>query len=98
MTPARGRHDVDATRERGLVGAPGDPEAFAEWVGPMLRPIACLAARLAPQVERDDLVQEVLVRAWAKRHQYDPSRGTPSAWLLAITADLAGKARRRFRP
>jgi len=89
---------VDATRERPLTGAPDDPDAFAKWVLPLTRPIAYLAARLAPQVERDDLVQEVLARAWAKRHQYDPARGTPSAWLLAITADLAGKARRRYRP
>jgi RNA polymerase sigma factor (sigma-70 family) len=94
----RGRQDVDATREQTLTGAPDDPEAFAQWVLPLTRPIAYLAARLAPQVERDDLVQEVFARAWAKRHQYDPARGTPSAWVLAITADLAGKARRRFRP
>jgi RNA polymerase sigma-70 factor (ECF subfamily) len=89
---------VDATREQTLTGAPDDPDAFARWILPLTRPIAYLAARLAPRVERDDLVQEVLARAWAKRHQYDPARGTPSAWLLAITADLAGKARRRFRP
>ena len=45
--------------------------------------------------DRDDVVQEALVRAWTKRRLYDPTRGTASAWLLAITADQAGKARRR---
>jgi hypothetical protein len=30
-----------------------------------------------------------------KRRQYDTGRGTPSAWLLAITADQARQARRR---
>jgi len=57
--------------------------------------MARLAARLAPAADRDDVVQEALVRAWTKRRLYDPGRGTPAAWLLAITADQAGKARRR---
>jgi RNA polymerase sigma factor (sigma-70 family) len=77
--------------------APHDPEDFGVWVQPFLGPIAHLAGRLAPGADRDDIVQEVLARAWVKRHLYDPARGTPSAWLLAITADLAGKARRRVR-
>ncbi|MEU4394705.1 RNA polymerase sigma factor [Kribbella sp. NPDC023855] len=47
---------------------------------------------------RDDIVQEALTRAWLKRDQYDGSRGTASAWLLAITADQARKAVRRLRP
>lgn len=78
-------------------GAPDDPDGFGAWVLPFLGPIAHLAARLAPGADRDDIVQDVLARAWAKRQLYDPARGTPSAWLLAITADLAVKARRRIR-
>jgi RNA polymerase sigma-70 factor (ECF subfamily) len=54
-----------------------------------------LAARLAPDADRDDVVQEALARAWAKRRQLDPERGALSSWLLAITADQAAKARRR---
>lgn len=57
-----------------------------------------LAARLAPDADRDDVVQEALVRAWRKRDQYDESRGTAATWLLAITADQARRARRRRRP
>ncbi len=57
-----------------------------------------LAARLAPNADREDVVQEAMVRAWRKRDQYDQSRGTPAAWLLAITADQARRARRRQRP
>ena len=60
--------------------------------------MARLAGRLAPDLDRDDIVQEALVRAWQKRRQFDPSRGTPAAWLLAITADQARRARRRRRP
>jgi RNA polymerase sigma-70 factor (ECF subfamily) len=33
-----------------------------------------------------------------KRHQYDGTRGAPSSWLLAITADQSRKAARRLRP
>ncbi|MFS8104287.1 RNA polymerase sigma factor [Lentzea alba] len=72
-----------------------DREEFAGWVSPHLAAMARLAARLAPDADRDDVVQEALVRAWLKRHQFDPQRGTPSARLLAITADQAGKARSR---
>jgi len=57
--------------------------------------MARLAARLAPDGDRDDVVQEALTRAWQKRRQFDVTRGTPAAWLLAITADRARQARRR---
>lgn len=76
---------------------PDDPVAFGAWVRPYCGPIAHLISRLAPHAERDDLVQEVLLRAWKKRSLYDPARGTPSTWLLAIAADQAAKSRRRWR-
>jgi RNA polymerase sigma-70 factor (ECF subfamily) len=60
--------------------------------------MARLAARLAVGADRDDIVQESLARAWMKRHQYDGTRGAPSSWLLAITADQFRKAARRLRP
>lgn len=78
--------------------APDTAEAYADWVRPHLQAMARLAARLAPEADRDDIVQEALARAWRKRHQYDAKRGTPAAWLLAITADQARQARRRRRP
>ncbi len=81
-----------------ISGAPSTAEAFAGWVRPQLPAMARLAARLAPSAERDDVVQEALIRAWRKRDQFDPRRGTPAAWLLAITADQARQARRRQRP
>lgn len=74
---------------------PGEADGFAGWVRPHLPAMARLAARLAPGADRDDVVQDALVRAWTKRRQYDPARGTPSAWLLAIVADQARRARRR---
>lgn len=85
---------VDDTRDGGL----DTPADFAAWVEPELSKMSRLAARLAPDADRDDVVQEALVRAWRKRDQYNPSRGTAATWLLAITADQARRARRMRRP
>jgi RNA polymerase sigma factor (sigma-70 family) len=89
-----------------IVGALDDAEArapdsrteFVAWVQPHLMLIAHLAGRLAPAGERDDVIQNALTRAWLMRAKFDPRRGTPSAWLLAITADQARQAKRRQRP
>lgn len=72
--------------------------AFAEWVSPHLAVMGSLAARLASDGERDDVVQEALLRAWKKRSQYDSKRGSVRTWLLAIIADQARRSRRRARP
>ena len=60
--------------------------------------MANLAARLAGPAERDDVVQEALTRAWRKRDQFEPARGTARAWLLAIVADRSRRTWRRRRP
>jgi RNA polymerase sigma-70 factor (ECF subfamily) len=73
-------------------------DEFAHWVHPHLEAMARLAARVGDPAERDDLVQESLTRAWRKWSTFDPERGTPRSWLLAIVADQARKARRRRRP
>lgn len=72
-------------------------DEFEGWVRPHLPAIARLAARLAPAADRDDVIQEAIVRAWVKRTLFDPRRGSAAAWLLAITADQARKARGRTR-
>jgi RNA polymerase sigma factor (sigma-70 family) len=71
-----------------------DPAGFAAWVGPSLVAMKRLARRLAPHAEADDIVQDALARAWAKRAQFDPERGAPATWLLAIVADQARSSRR----
>lgn len=68
---------------------------FTAWALPHLSAMTRLAARLSSDADRDDVVQDALLRAWGKRGQFDPGRGSPSAWLLAITADQARKSRRR---
>jgi RNA polymerase sigma-70 factor (ECF subfamily) len=79
-----------------VAGTPVASEV-AEWVRPALLAMPRLARRLAPgagPAGADDIVQDALVRAWTKWHLYDPERGTPTTWLLAITADRAREARR----
>jgi RNA polymerase sigma factor (sigma-70 family) len=71
-----------------------DPAGFAAWVGPSLVAMTRLARRLAPHADPEDVVQDALTRAWTKRAQFDPSRGTATTWLLAIVADQARASRR----
>jgi RNA polymerase sigma-70 factor (ECF subfamily) len=68
--------------------------SFADWVRPALLAMTRLARRLAPEAEAEDVVQDSLARAWEKWSSYDAARGTPTVWLLAITADRARDARR----
>src|SRR3954469_9421603 len=76
------------------VAATVDAAEFADWTRPALVAMSRLARRLAPNADPDDVVQESLARAWQKRGQFDPARGTPTTWLLAILADQARSARR----
>ncbi len=70
------------------------PDEFGVWARPSVLAMTRLARRLAPQADPDDIVQNALTRAWQKRAQFDPDRGTATTWLLAITADQARAARR----
>ncbi len=71
---------------------------FDSWVAPHLAVMGRVAARLAPSADRDDVVQEALSRAWRRRGTYDATRGTAAAWLCAIVAGEARRARGRVRP
>ena len=86
--------DLETGAGEVALGAPADPGAFAAWVAPSVPAMTRLARRLGPPHDADDVVQDALTRAWQKRAQFDPTRGTPTAWLLAIVADQARNARR----
>lgn len=58
-------------------------------MAPHLGRMALVAARLGPAGERDDIMQEALMRAWRHRRKYKPDRGALSSWLVAITANVA---------
>jgi RNA polymerase sigma-70 factor, ECF subfamily len=88
--------DDDVRRLASLRGSDAAArEAFWQSVRPHSAAMARLAARLSPDADRDEIVQEALARAWQKRATFDPERGAFAAWLLAITADRARHARRR---
>ena len=73
-------------------------DGFAAWVEPHLVAMNLLAARLVASADREDVVQESLVRAWRRRSTYDASRGSAASWLLAIVSDQARRRRTRMRP
>jgi RNA polymerase sigma factor (sigma-70 family) len=72
-----------------------DAADFARWVEPHWSSMARLSARHSNDVDFEDILQEALAVAWRKRESFDPERGSPRNWLLAITADQARKARRK---
>jgi RNA polymerase sigma-70 factor (ECF subfamily) len=73
----------------------GSSSDFARWVEPHLPVLARYAARQVPPDDRDDVVQETLIRAWQRWSTYDPDRGTPLGWLLGILADRCRRHRTR---
>lgn len=79
----------------GEVDDPSHGDDFNAWVRPHLPSMTRFAARLVTAGERDDVVQDALVRAWRRRSTYDPRRGSPTGWLLAIVADQARRRRSR---
>ncbi len=90
------RDSSSSVREASL-GLLRDPAAFANAVRPHMTILVRLAARMAPHISPDDVVQEALVRAWRHRRGYDASRGTISSWLLAIVANESRRAVSRRR-
>lgn len=73
-------------------------QVYERFGGMILR-----VGRLALQQQQDaeDLVQQVVLRAWRGRHGFDPARGSLRTWLLAICrrqiADAFGARTRNRR-
>lgn len=66
-----------------------DAEAFTAWLRPHWPAMYRLAVRETGRSNADDVLQEAVLRAWRYRSSFDPTRGTPQAWLLRIVADRA---------
>ena len=49
----------------------GTPAEFAHWVEPHLPAMARYAGRHVAPADRDDVVQEALIRAWQRWSTYD---------------------------
>jgi RNA polymerase sigma factor (sigma-70 family) len=67
--------------------AAGERQAFDEWARPHVPSVRRVAVAYVGLVAADDVVQDVLLRAWLHRDSFDAERGTPRCWLLAITRD-----------
>ena len=82
--PSPSRAVTDLALDRAFaVGEPAALRDVFERYGGMILRIGQLS--LANRQDAEDLVQQVLVRAWRGRAGFDPARGTLGAWLLGIT-------------
>jgi RNA polymerase sigma-70 factor (ECF subfamily) len=67
--------------------AVGERHAFDEWARPLVPSVRRVAVACVGVVAADDVVQDVLLRAWLHWDSFDAEKGTPRGWLLAITRD-----------
>jgi len=87
--------DPVAARDASLVMAiarmaAGDEAALGELYDTTLGKVYGLALRITGQPEAaEDVVVEVYHQAWRQAAQYQPDRGRPLTWLLAMTRSRA---------
>jgi RNA polymerase sigma-70 factor (ECF subfamily) len=86
-------------RERWKRISTGDADAFEAWyreTAPRLR--AFLHRCTGSPQSADDLMQDIYTQIWCRPEQFDPERGTLSAWLFGIARKHAAEWWRRERP
>ncbi len=92
-TPSRGERRLAARLSR------GDQDALREiqdeYSG-MLR--GYLRQMLSDDAAAEDVLQQVMLEVWQRGSRFDPSRGSPTSWLLAITRSRAIDHMRRRVP
>ncbi|EIM78215.1 putative RNA polymerase ECF-type sigma factor [Nitratireductor aquibiodomus RA22] len=88
----------DLARLIARVGSSRDIEAFERIFrayAPQVR--AFMLQRVRDPQLSEELMQETMVTVWRKAAQFDPSRGTPSAWIFTIARNLRIDNYRRSR-
>lgn len=81
------------------VGRARDIDAFEvifRHYSPKLR--AYMAAQTKDAQAAEELMQEAMMSVWKKAAQFDPARGSVSAWIFTIARNLRIDAHRRRRP
>ncbi len=78
--------------------AAGDQAAMAAFYDQTSALVFGLALRiLGDRSAAEDVLLEVYAQAWKQAPEYEPSRGSPSAWLLTLTRSRAIDQRRARR-
>ena len=68
---------------------------FAQWVKPSIPAMWRLISRMGEGLDREEILQDALLRAWQKHHHFDETRGSATSWLIAIAYDQVRQTRRR---
>jgi RNA polymerase sigma-70 factor, ECF subfamily len=83
-----------------LAVAKGDAGALRELYRAFERPLFALGVRwYASRELGEELVQEVTLRIWRKAGNFDPARGSASAWIFGVARNVAtdlARSRRRL--
>ena len=93
---ASSRNDPGVGRQRELVAAAlrGEPAAFASLVGTSRGAVHAVLARMLPEADVDDVLQEAFLRAFLGLSQLrDPERFV--GWVCGIAVNLAKMRLRR---
>jgi RNA polymerase sigma-70 factor (ECF subfamily) len=68
----------------------GDQQALGEFYDRYAGLVNALALRVLRDVaDAEDVVQEVFVQVWRQASRFDPSRGSPEAWLCTVARTRA---------
>lgn len=74
---------INLLRERDEQGA----EEMLKHYGPLIRYI--ISPILGDMQDREECLSDVVMRVWNRIDQFDPDRGSWSAWLTALTRNAA---------
>ncbi len=89
---------MSASHHRAIAGldalmlriAEGDRKAVQQLYVAFAMKLFAVALRiLADRAEAEDVVQDVFVTIWRKAAEFDPTRASAEAWLVAITRNRA---------
>jgi len=79
------------------ISEPASPELLARQLyekhGPAIH--GWVQARFGDRQTAEEVVQEVVLAAWRKYDQFDPSRGTERSWMFGIARNVAATRHRR---
>lgn len=91
-TPADSGHPFDPARDAALLRRirERDEGALSEFYDLHATFVYSLARSVVrDEGDAEDIVQEVFFRVWERADAFDPSRGSPAAWLTTLARRLA---------